>query len=409
MNYENRLLSKALSERDLSPIFNRGVNDKWFSNEDDKRVFNFVRDHFQKYSECPSEAVVLENFPTYKFDLVPDSFQFLIDKVVETKRSGIINNSMRAAIEEIELRQNPESAVTVFQRGIARLADDGLSEASDVDLTADAMSRWDEYLHRKNSPDELLGLPTGFPTIDKVTSGLQKGQLITIVAPPKTGKSTLALQWAHNVHRHGAVTMFQSFEMNNQEQMSRYDSMRSRVSHHRLITGSLTPDEESRYQAKLRTMENMKHKFWLTDSIASGTITGIANKIQSLQPEIAFIDGVYLMTDEQSGERNTALALTNITRSLKRVAQQFQIPIVVSTQALSWKMKNGSVTTDSIGYTSSFTQDSDILFGLQREDENVDDTRLFKLMAGRNVSPMEISLLWDWNTGDFREISGDDM
>jgi len=409
MNYENRLLSKALSERDLSPIFNRGVNDKWFSNDDDKRVFNFVRDHFQKYSECPSEAVVLENFPTYKFDLVPDSFQFLIDKVVETKRSGIINNSMRAAIEEIELRQNPESAVTVFQRGIARLADDGLSEASDVDLTADAMSRWDEYLHRKNSPDELLGLPTGFPTIDKVTSGLQKGQLITIVAPPKTGKSTLALQWAHNVHRHGAVTMFQSFEMNNQEQMSRYDSMRSRVSHHRLITGSLTSDEESRYQAKLRTMENMKHKFWLTDSIASGTITGIANKIQSLQPEIAFIDGVYLMTDEQSGERNTALALTNITRSLKRVAQQFQIPIVVSTQALSWKMKNGSVTTDSIGYTSSFTQDSDILFGLQREDENVDDTRLFKLMAGRNVSPMEISLLWDWNTGDFREISGDDM
>jgi hypothetical protein len=94
---------------------------------------------------------------------------------------------------------------------------------------------------------------------------------------------------------------------------------------------------------------------------------------------------------------------------LKRVAQQFQIPVVVSTQALTWKMKNGSVTTDSIGYTSSFAQDADVLYGLQREDENVDDTRLFKIMAGRNVSPMEVSLLWDWNTGDFREISGDDM
>lgn len=409
MNYENRLLSKALQERDLSPIFNRGVNEKWFSNDDDRRVFSFVRDHFQKYSECPSEAVVLESFPTYKFESVPDSFQFLIDKVVEHKRSGIINSSMRAAIEEIELRQNPESAVNVFQRGIARLAEDGLSEVSDIDITADAMSRWDEYLHRKNSPDELLGLPTGFPTIDKVTSGLQKGQLITIVAPPKTGKSTLALQWAHNVHRHGAVPMFQSFEMSNQEQMSRYDAMRARLSHHRLITGSLTPDEEVRYQAKLRSMENMRHKFWLTDSIASGTITGISNKIQSLQPDIVFIDGVYLMTDEQSGERNTPLALTNITRSLKRVAQQFQVPIVMSTQALSWKMKNGSVTADSIGYSSSFFQDSDVLYGLQREDDAVDDTRLFKLMAGRNVSPMEVSLLWDWNTGDFREITGEDM
>jgi replicative DNA helicase len=409
MNYENRLLSKALQERDLSPIFNRGVTDKWFSNDDDRRVFTFVRDHFQKYSECPSETVVLENFPTYKFESVPDSFQFLIDKVVEHKRSGIINNSMRAAIEEIELRQSPENAVNVFQRGIARLAEDGLSEVSDIDITADAMARWDEYLHRKNSPDELLGLPTGFPSIDKATSGMQKGQLITIVAPPKTGKSTLALQWAHNVHRYGAVPMFQSFEMNNQEQMSRYDAMRARLSHHRLITGSLTPDEEVRYQAKLRSMESMRHKFWLTDSIASGTITGISNKIQSLQPDIVFIDGVYLMTDEQSGERNTPLALTNITRSLKRVAQQFQIPIVMSTQALTWKMKSGSVTADSIGYSSSFFQDSDVLYGLQREDDNVDDTRLFKLMAGRNVSPMEVSLLWDWNTGDFREITGEDM
>jgi len=156
-------------------------------------------------------------------------------------------------------------------------------------------------------------------------------------------------------------------------------------------------------------MEQMRHKFWLTDSIAAGTITGIANKIQALQPDIVFIDGVYLMTDEQSGERNTPLALTNITRSLKRVAQQFQVPVVMSTQALSWKMRNGNVTADSIGYSSSFFQDSDVLYGLQREDENVDDTRLFKLMAGRNVSPMEVSLLWDWGTGDFREITSDDL
>jgi replicative DNA helicase len=409
MNYENRLLSKALSERDLSPLFNRGVTEKWFGNEEDKRVFVFVKEHFKKYSECPSEVVVLENYPTYKFESIPDSFEFLIDKVVEAKRSSIINNSMRGAIEEIELRQNPESAVMVFQRGIARLAEDGLSDATDVDLTVDTMTRWEEYLQRKNLPDGLLGLPTGFASIDKVTSGMQKGQLITIVAPPKTGKSTLALQWAHNVHKFGAVPMFQSFEMSNQEQLSRYDAMRSRLSHHRLITGTLTDDEESRYQAKLRSLETMRHKFWLTDSIAAGTITGIANKIQALQPDIVFIDGVYLMTDEQSGERNTPIALTNITRSLKRVAQQFQVPVVMSTQALTWKMKNGSVTADSIGYSSSFFQDSDVLYGLQREDENVDDTRLFKILGGRNVSPMEVSLLWDWNTGDFREISSEDL
>jgi replicative DNA helicase len=115
------------------------------------------------------------------------------------------------------------------------------------------------------------------------------------------------------------------------------------------------------------------------------------------------------MVDEQSGEANTAIALTNITRSLKRLAQQYQIPIIISTQTLEWKMNKGQVTASSIGYSSSFFQDADILLGLQREDENVDDTRVLKLMAGRNASPMEVSLVWDWNTGEFREINGDDM
>jgi replicative DNA helicase len=156
-------------------------------------------------------------------------------------------------------------------------------------------------------------------------------------------------------------------------------------------------------------MAMLQHKFWLTDSSAASVISGIANKIQQLQPDVLFIDGVYLMMDEQSGEANTALALTNITRSMKRLAQKFQIPIVITTQTLRWKMHKGNVTVDSIGYSSSFLQDADVVFGLQQEDENVDDTRLLKVLASRNSGPLEVSLVWAWDTGEFREISGDDM
>jgi len=409
MNYENRLLSRALADRDLSPLFMRGVKDTWFGNDDDKRVWNFVKNHYTQYHECPSESVILDNFPTYKFETIPDSIDYLLDKVVEARRVAVINNAFREAITDIELRQDHEGAVGKIQRGIARMDEDGLTAASDLDITLDAEKRWDDYLERKALPGGLRGLPTGFPSIDQATSGMQPGQLIVVVAPPKTGKSTLLLQWAHNVHLHGAVPVFQSFEMNNNEQLNRYDAMRARLSHHRLTTGTLTAEEESRYQAKLRSMKQMRHKFWLTDSVAANTISGISNKIQSLQPDVMFIDGVYLMTDEQSGERNTSLALTNITRNLKHVAQQFQIPIVISTQVLNWKMKNGNVTLDSIGYSSSFGQDADVAYALQKEDENVDDTRLLKILASRNTSPMETSLLWDWATGNFRELDKDDL
>jgi hypothetical protein len=72
-------------------------------------------------------------------------------------------------------------------------------------------------------------------------------------------------------------------------------------------------------------------------------------------------------------------------------------------------MKKGNVTADSIGYSSSFFQDADVIFGLQREEEDIDDTRLLKVLASRNTGPMEVSLLWDWNTGEFRELSSDDL
>ena len=408
MNYETALINRAIQDESLAPLFERGVTGDWFTDNTERRIWNFLRDHHTKYQQLPSMEVLTSNFPTYSFQPVHDNVYFLIDQVIESKRKAIVHDFMRDAIEDIELRKDYNLAVSTVQRGIINLNDGGLARSNDVDITADAEKRYEDYLERKNLPNGLRGIPTGFPTIDSATSGLQKGQLIVVVAPPKTGKSTLALQVAHNVHMAGHVPVFQSFEMTNDEQVNRYDAMRARISHHRLRTGTLTAEEESRYAAKLRAMNMLKHKFWLTDSASALTVSGISNKVQTLQPEVLFLDGVYLMVDEQSGEANTPLALTNITRSLKRLAQTAQIPIVVSTQALSWKMKKGNVTADSIGYSSSFFQDADVLFGLQRQDENIDDTRILKVLASRNSGPMEVSMMWDWNTGEFREMSGED-
>jgi hypothetical protein len=66
-------------------------------------------------------------------------------------------------------------------------------------------------------------------------------------------------------------------------------------------------------------------------------------------------------------------------------------------------MRRGQVSADSIGYSSSFHQDSDVIFALQRQDENDDTSRLLKIVASRNCGPAEIELLWDWEEGKFEE------
>ena len=296
-----------------------------------------------------------------------------------------------------------------MERGIIRLEEEGLTRSNDLEITQAAKTAKEEYEYRKANPG-LLGLATGFPTIDASTSGLQPEQLVVIVAPPKTGKSTLALQIAINAQLAGKVPLFLSFEMSNTEQKNRYYAMRARISYQRLMTGSLTYEEESRFMKVVsEDVPQMRDKFWFSDSTNGQTVSAVASKIQSKNPDIVFIDGTYLMIDEQTNESNTPQAITNITRSLKRLAQKVKKPIVISTQALTWKMRGGNVSADSIGYSSSFHQDADVIFGLQRVDENVDDTRTLRVIASRNSGLTEAQLLWDWNTGAFREMDEDDL
>jgi replicative DNA helicase len=408
MTNESRLLSSAIAHRDLSPLFERGARDSWFVDEEDRRIWVFLRTHFSKYGECPSIEVVNDNFPTYKLLDVADSIDYLIDDLIAKRRKVATSNMLREAITKIEREQDHEGALLALQSGIVQIEQSGLSQTSDVNLIKTTEERWEEYQALKLNPG-LLGWPTGFPTIDSVTNGLQNGQLLVLTAQPKTGKSTLLMQIAHNIHKAGAVPLFQSFEMSNSEQQKRYDIMRAQISYQRLITGTLTPEEEARYRNSLSDMSEDEHNFWLVDAVNGATVSAIASKVQTLQPDIIFIDGVYLMIDEQSGESNTPLAITNITRSLKRLAQKFNKPVFITTQSLTWKMRKGKVTSDSIGYSSSFFQDADVLFGLEREDENIDDTRIFKVMNARNSGPVETSLLFTFDTGQFRELTGDDI
>lgn len=408
MNNEAKLLSKVIESRDLGVILERGVNEAWFNDPADKKLFKFLHSHYSNYQECPSMDVIQENFPTYQLLPVQDSVFYLVDRLVDARRKLNIVNAIGSALDALEKQKDHEAALALIERGIIKIEEEGLNRSNDLEITAAAKKAKEEYEFRKNNPG-LLGLPTGFKTMDDATSGLQPGQLIVIVAPPKTGKSTLALQIAINAHLSGKTPMFMSFEMSNAEQKSRYYAMRARISHRRLMTGSLTPEEEGRYIKIASGIENMPDKFWFVDSANGQTVSAVASKIQSKNPDIVFIDGTYLMIDEQTGESNTPQAITNITRSLKRLAQKINKPIVISTQALTWKMKKGQVTADSIGYSSSFHQDADVIFGLQREDENVDDTRLLRVIASRNGGLSEVSLIWDWNSGQFREVSEDDL
>jgi replicative DNA helicase len=404
LDNELRLVSRLLRDRDITPALERGITLDWFQNDDARRYWSHVLKHWQAYSEVPTVNAVKLSYPGAAFPKIEDTAEYLIDEFVAYRRRKETIRLVQDAQEIIEDANDHEAALARLATGLAQIGDTGDSQSRDIQLTDKLYDRVQRYLDLDGVfAGGLRGLPTGFPTIDKATLGLQKQQLVTLIAPPKTGKSTLALVIADFIHQHaGKHPMFIGFEMSNDEQEARWLARRARISHSRMLSGRLKKEEKLR----LRALKDQVHEipFTLSDAASASTVSGIAAKVEKHKPDIVFVDGAYLMLDEITGEMNTPQAITNNTRALKRLAQRFDIPVVISTQVLLWKMnKRTGVTADAIGYSSSFYQDSDVIIGLQRTDADDDDQRILRIVASRNCGPEEVTVLWEWETGEFSE------
>lgn len=400
-NNEERLLSKVIRTRDIKPLLECGVTDEWFFNDLNKQVWRFIVKHNEKYGEVPTAVTLKDNFPTYTLHAVEDSIEYLLDQLIEYRKHQKTIDALLEAQRAVA-QNDPNTALQTMAAAAQSLMNDDMRSSQDENLSDNPMQRYDEYMAIKTRPNGLLGLSTGFKTIDEITSGVMKQQLWTIAAPPKTGKSVLAMQMAIKAQDENQRVMFQSFEMTAREMKTRYDAMRSHISHKRRIMGALRPDEEKRLLDHLQTSRD---DFWMPDTVASRTVTGLCAKVEKYNPDILFVDGMYLMFDEETGETESERSLRSLTRSMKRVAQRYDIPVVVSTQTLRSKMRGGKVTADSIGYTSSFLQDSDIVLVLQRQDEDDDSSRSLSVAASRISGMGSTDLLWDWEEGRFEEYA----
>jgi replicative DNA helicase len=293
----------------------------------------------------------------------------------------------------------------------------GLQKASaetarlrDINLIETWEARVDKYKELQSTPNALRGIPTGLLGLDRITSGFRPQQLITFVGEAKKGKSLMTLIMANAAHLHGKSPLFVSFEMSAEEQAARYDAIVSKVAYTNILRGSLTNNELEKIANTLRMRKNM-HPFVVTEDTSSlTTVSALAAKVKEFKPDILFVDGVYLMDDENGEPKGSPQALTNITRSLKRLAQNADIPVIGTTQVLSWKLgnkKSRKITADSIGYTSSFAQDSDLIVGVE-SDPDIDNQSIIRVVLARSAPLGEIRINWDWKNMDFTEVGEDD-
>ena len=403
---EQRVLSRVIHDSDLAPLRTLQVDSTWFTDNADQRLWQYLVEHYGRHGEVPSRQMVKLNFPTYTVWKVQDSLEPLVEKLRDKRAYGSLVAGLQDAGEALEEDRDWRAAAQSMRVALLEVERE-TAELVDMNLATTIEERMKGYDYLAEHPNELLGLPTGFPTIDKATLGMQPEQLICIIATPKVGKSTLSLRIARNVQmltKGEAKGLFVSFEMSAREQAARYDAMVGGISHTHLLTGRLPLDDRKKLRTRMAATSD-HHLVLSTDTSSATTLGGIAAKIDAYEPAYVVIDGVYLMQDETGEKPGSPQALTNITRGMKRLAQRYKIPILISTQVLPSKMsKRDGVTADAIGYSSSFFQDSDVILGLDKGEN--DDQRTLKVVESRNCGKVEVGLLWDWTTSRFEEVDG---
>lgn len=227
-----------------------------------------------------------------------------------------------------------------------------------------------------------------------------------------THNSTILMQMAINLNEEADVSvLFVSFEMSAEEQGARHDSLRAHVSHSRILDGRMTAKDRRRLTDMTEDLKEYKDFTLSTDIASMTTVSGVRAQVEAIKPDVLIIDGVYLMEDELGEPSGSPRALTNISRNLKRLAQSTKVPVIVSTQALEHKMtKKSGVTAHSIGYASAFSQDCNVLLGIDRDEDT--ETTILKVVLSRSGPKATSEIRIDWDNGKIEEFEpagdGDD-
>lgn len=241
-------------------------------------------------------------------------------------------------------------------------------------------SSFERIQHIHNNPNEMEGVPTGLIDLDRILNGLQKSDLILLAARPSMGKTALALNIAANAAEKNKIVAIFSLEMSKIQLGNRLLSTRSGVNSLHLNTGNLSDEDMSRLINALEELSKMK---MFIDDTAGSSLLELRSKARRIKHEhgldLIVIDYLQLMQGQRTrnSEMNRQQEISEISRSLKALARELNVPILALSQlsrSVELRAEKKPQLSD-LRESGSLEQDADIVMFLYRDEYyNRDDT-----------------------------------
>jgi len=223
--------------------------------------------------------------------------------------------------------------------------------------------------------ENVTGLTTGFPNINRYTNGFQKGELTILAARPSVGKTALALNFAYRAasRKHVPVAIF-SLEMNSELLIKRLIAANSNVSLSKIATGVLNATEKAYIDSAIREVSEAPLFIDDTPGMKLMDIIAKSKQLQAKHPDLGLIviDYLGLITTgaTSKGADSRQEEVRKISLALKQLARDLKVPLIVLSQLSRdvEKRDTKKPMLSDLRDSGSIEQDADVVMLLYRED-----------------------------------------
>ena len=266
-------------------------------------------------------------------------------------------------------------------------------------------------LKKKSINPTLSGLSSGFYALDSLTQGFQKSDLIIIAGRPSMGKTALSLNIALNIVKKSKLPiLFFSLEMSKEQIMYRVLGMETNINQIRLKNGKLYSHDWDKINKIIKLLSKIP---FFVDDTSDLSVQKIRSNLKTILFEqnnigLIIIDYLQLMQNSKFKTENRVQELSQITRSLKILAREFNIPIIALSQ-LSRNVENRGdkkpILSD-LRESGSIEQDADLVLMLSKQISDTKDYPIMELtIAKQRNGPLgTVKLKFDENCTKFLNI-----
>lgn len=368
-NIEEQLISRIIRKGQLAEVMDWGISLDDFLADEPRFIFS----ELLALSSAPGNQggqlgpamapALYTHFTFCDDDITP--LNILCTEVRKNRLKAEVRGAVQKVLEKLD--HDPLEAATIGDSLFKIALDLGYNKRTDVhfhEAIGDIVTR---MIQMENGADFSVAKWPWAP-FNEVTLGIQRDDYVVYYGRPKSGKTWCLASIIAHIYNSGHSVLVYTKEMHPENIFTRITACLSEVPYQELRSGKLAPEERNRIMGlhdSIRSLGGLQGLVCLSGLDApSGkdTVEWLQAKIEKYRPTVAFIDGMYLMTDSRGGKnQQDHQRVSNISRGIRQMVLATGIPAICTLQANRKAAGHSNAELDEIAYSDSIGQDATMI------------------------------------------------